>query len=437
MRDILLIGVVGCCSLLALGRPVLGVLLFIALGLGGPQSMTWGAGRTFPLGQLAALGTIGGYVFWSETKKFPRQRELLLLLALWGTFGFSTLFAIYPDEAVERLVYISKVLLMVFLSTALINTERRVHLLVRVMALSLGFYGLKTGVFAITTGGSLMVYGPEGTFLEANNAIGLALAMNVPLLVYLLKIETHPWLRRLIITMIVFSYPAVICTFSRGAWIGLAVATALITLKSRHKVFAIVTVGVLGLLLLPLLPERVVQRYDELVNYQEESSAQSRFWNWEFCSRVALANPLHGGGFDFNSLEMYAIYYPEFLERWPGKVWACHSSWFTVFGEHGFPGIIFFFALLGSCFLSVRQIRSLALTHKEASWSLPYTDILQTALIVFAVVGSFYDAAYFDFFYQLVAVVIILKERLRYAMVEASEPVHSGLRTVGHIVVSR
>jgi putative inorganic carbon (HCO3(-)) transporter len=425
MRDILLIGAVLCCSLLALGRPVLGILLFIGLGLGGPQSMTWGVGRTFPLGQLAALGTIGGYVFWSETKKFPRQRELFLLLALWGTFGFSTLFAIYPDKAVERLVYVSKVLLMVFLSTALINTERRVHLLVRVMALSLGFYGLKTGIFAITTGGNLMVYGPEGTFLEANNAIGLALAMNVPLLVYLLKIERHPWLRRLIIAMIGFSYPAVICTFSRGAWIGLAVATALIMLKSRHKVFTIVAAGILVFLLIPLLPERVVNRYDDLTNYQEESSAQSRFWNWEFCSRVALANPLHGGGFDFNSLEMYAIYYPEFLERWPGKVWGCHSSWFTVFGEHGFPGIIVFFALLGSCFLSVRQIRSLALTHKEASWSLPYTEMLQATLIVFIVVGSFYDAAYFDFFYQLVAVIIILKERLRYATAEAAEKVVS------------
>src|SRR5262245_40585992 len=89
MRDILLISVVGCGSRLARGRPFLGILLFICLGLAGPQSMTWGMARTFPLGQLAALSTISGYVFWSETKKFPRQRELFLLLALWGIFCFS------------------------------------------------------------------------------------------------------------------------------------------------------------------------------------------------------------------------------------------------------------------------------------------------------------------------------------------------------------
>ena len=421
MRDILLIAVVGGCSLLALRRPVLGILLFISLSLAGPQSMTWGMARTFPLGQLAALGTIGGYVFWSESKRFPRQRELFLLLALWGLFGWSTLFAIYPDEAVKQLIYVSKIFLMVLLSTVLINTERRLHLLMRVIALSLGFYGLKTGIFAVASGGNFTVWGPEGTFLEANNAIGLALAMNLPFLYYLLKIETHPWLRRLIITMLVFSYPAVVCTFSRGAWLGLAVATAFMVFKSRHKLFIIVAVGVLGLLLLPLLPERVANRYDDLVNYQEEGSAQSRFWNWEFCSRVALANPLHGGGFDFYSLEMYAIYYPEFLERWPGRLWSCHSTWFTMFGEHGFPGIMLFFGIVGACFFSLRQIRSFALTHKEASWSLPYTDILQNSLLTFTVVGSFYDAAYFDLFYQLVAVIIIIKERLQYATIEAME----------------
>jgi probable O-glycosylation ligase (exosortase A-associated) len=412
MRDIVLIGIVGWCSLLALGRPVLGILLFICLGLAGPQTMTWGMARTFPLGQLAALGTIGGFVFGPEAKRFPRQRELFLILALWGTFGFTTLFAMAPDRAVQRLFQNSKILFMVVLSTALINSKQRLHWLVRIIALSLGFYGLKGGLFVIMTGGDFIVWGPDGTFLEANNAIGLALAMNTPLLFYLLKIETHPWLRHLIIAMMVFSYPAVICTFSRGAWIGLAVATALMVLKSRHTVLAIAALGVVALALSPLLPERVAKRYDDLANYQEDSSAQSRFWSWEFCTRVGMANPLVGAGFDFNSLEAYAIYFPEFLERWPGKVWACHSTWLTVFSEHGFPGIILWGMLLGSSFLSLRWIRAFALAQPEAAWSLPYIEMLEGALIVFAVVGTFYDAAYFDLFYQLIAVIIIIKERL-------------------------
>jgi putative inorganic carbon (HCO3(-)) transporter len=136
-----------------------------------------------------------------------------------------------------------------------------------------------------------------------------------------------------------FSYPATICTFSRGAWLALAAATGLIILKSKYKVFILAAALVLVPMSLPLLPERVVNRYDDLQNHEQEQSAQSRFWNWEFYIRVGLGNPLHGGGFDYYSRQAYVLYFPEFLKRWSGKVWPCHSMWFTVLGEHGLPGM--------------------------------------------------------------------------------------------------
>src|SRR5919106_1704289 len=235
MRDVVVIAVILICSLIALGRPVFGILVFVCLGLLNPQSFTWGVARDLPLSQLVALGTIGGYVFWSEPKRFPRQRELFLLLALWGIFGFSTLFAIYPQPALTRLIFVSKILLMVFLAISLINTPQRLQWLLQVLALTLGFHGLKGGIFVILSGGEHIVWGPEGSFLEANNAIGLALAMNIPLLIYLLKTETKAWLRWVMIAMLVFSYPAILGTYSRGAWLGLAIVTLLLLLRSKHK----------------------------------------------------------------------------------------------------------------------------------------------------------------------------------------------------------
>jgi probable O-glycosylation ligase (exosortase A-associated) len=415
MRDLLLIAVVSLCSLLALGRPVLGVLAFVCFSLLNPHSFTWGVGKTFPFAQLTAMGTIVGYVFWSEPKRFPKQRELTLLLALWGVFGVSTLFAIYPEVAYERFTYISKILLIVFLSMSLINTQERLQMLLRVIAFSLGIYGLKAGFFAIVTGGNQMVWGPEHSFLEANNAIGLALDMNIPFLFYLAKNESRRWLRRLLWTMLVFSYPAVICTFSRGAWLGLALASGLLVLKSKYRLCLVVLATVCGVVLLPVLlqqlPERVVSRYDDLVNYEHEASAQSRFWNWTFCARVGLAYPLHGGGFNYYSPELYAIYYPEFIQHYgEGKVWSCHSIWFTVFGEHGFPGIIIWIALLCSCFRTLRQIRLFSDTYKQMKWGKDCANMLYISLMVYMLVGSFYDAAYFDLFYQIVAIVAISKD---------------------------
>lgn len=63
-----------------------------------------------------------------------------------GPVRFTTFLAFRPDLAMDRFVYVSKILLMMFLATSLINTDERLHLFLRVIALSLGFYALK-GVF--------------------------------------------------------------------------------------------------------------------------------------------------------------------------------------------------------------------------------------------------------------------------------------------------
>jgi len=414
MRDILLIAVVSGFSLVALFRPFVGIVFFVWLGFFNPQSYTWSVAQTLPLSYITAVSTVIGFFISGEAKQFLLRRESILLLMLWAVFGLSSLTAFYPDLAADRLISISKILLMVFLTILLTTNKSRLDALLRAIALSLGFYGLKGGVFAIATGGQALVFGPENSFLEANNAIGLALAMNIPLLYYLLRIETRTWLRWVIKAMMWASFPAVICTYSRGAWLGLAIVSVLLLLKSRHKFVVVALAGVFLALsygtLPQMLPDRLFSRYDQLVNYEKDDSAESRLWNWEFCKRVGLARPLTGGGFNFYSMETHARYYPEFLERWPEKEWTCHSAWLTVFGEHGFPGFILWISLLVCCLLTLRQIRAYGKTRPEISWIPVFADAIQISFVAYMVVGTFLDAAYFDMFYYLVAMVIVGKE---------------------------
>lgn len=419
MRDILLAAIVLPFISIALFRPFVGILLFTWLGFFYPQSYTYGFAQTFPFSQFAAIVTIAGYLF-SREKRFPLTRETILLLCLWAIFVFSSLFAIYPDRAVDQLIFVSKILLMVFLTMSLLTDRSRLEMLLRVIALSIGFVGLKGAVFVIVTGGESMVWGPTGSFLEANNSIGLAMAMNVPLLYYLSKTETRPWLRKVILVMLWGSFPAIICTYSRGAWLGLVMVTGLLFLRIKHKFLVLSAVGLIALIgagtLSQLVPQRLSARYEQLENYKEEESAESRFWNWEFCKRIAFARPLTGGGFNFANWRLYREYFPEFTERWGDfKTWSCHSSWFTMFSEHGFPGIIIWLSLLLSCFASLRRLRAYGKLNPEYSWMVPFADAIQAALAAYMVVGTFLDANYFDMFYYLVAMVIIAQEIVRVA----------------------
>ncbi len=416
MRDLLLLALTGFASLNALVRPPAGMFVFVALSILGLHSYTWGVARTFPHSQAVGLATIVGFLLWSEPKRFPREREAGLMLALWALFAVSTWFALKPELAFDRLIFVSKILLMMFLATAILNTPERLHILVRVVALSLGFIAMKTGLFVIATGFQQKTYGPEETYLFQENALGIALSANLPLLVYLFRVERKRWLRFAIVAMSLLSYPAVIATFSRGAWLSLGAVSLLLVLSSRRKILAIALTLTLGIGAVvwqgSLVSDRVAARWDELVNYEQDSSAQSRFWNWEFCRRVGLARPF-GGGFDLYSTEAYLRFYPEFVERWPGKVWVCHSMWMELLAEHGILGFVLWIGLIASCLLSLRRLSRDGRGQRIPTRTKELAPMLGIAFVAFMTGGTFLDVAYLELLYQLIAMVIIAKTLLR------------------------
>ncbi|GJL54364.1 MAG: membrane protein [Nitrospirales bacterium] len=426
MRDIALVILVLGSAALAIRRPVYGMLLFVAFGIINPQGFTWGFGRSFPIAMIMAVATIIGYVLSPEPKRFPRQREVWMLLGLWGLFVVSTAVAYVPhrgwmsDAALTQFTHVSKIFVMIFLSMSIFYSAERVQMLMKVVALSIGLLAVKGGVFAILSGGNELVWGPEGSFLYANNAIGLAMAMNVPLLYYLIQLEPRSWLRKIMWVMLGLSVPAIVCTFSRGAWLGLMAGVGLILLKSKYKALiigggAMLAVSAVAfipfLATLDLVPERVQTRFDELVNYEEEGSAVSRFWNWEACKRVGFANPLTGEGFDYYGKHIYVKYFPEFIAEYGhDKVWSCHSMWLTVLAEHGILAFLLWIALLVSCFLSLRKIQRFSSRVDDLQWMGYYASMVEISFVVYMIVGTFLDVAYFDVFYQFIVVVILLKE---------------------------
>ncbi|ALA59773.1 putative O-glycosylation ligase, exosortase A system-associated [Nitrospira moscoviensis] len=404
----------------ALRNPLVGMLAYIGYGLISPQGLTWYFASTFPHSMLIGVATIIGFVTWSRPTKFPVCREALMLVVLWIWFFFSTIFSYDQDSAWYKFETVSKEYFMVLLSLAIFQTKKDVYLALKVMSLCIGFYAVKGTVFFVGTAGEGTVEGVPGGFLFANNAMGLALAMNVPLLVYLIRIEENKWMRRIMWLMLICSYPATIGTFSRGAWLALAASTAVLILKSKNKFIVVAIASIvlmIGLSLFPLVAsERLTGRAKTLENIQEDGSAQQRFGSWEFCARVGLSNPIFGLGFDYYSLNVYSEYLPEYverwgLERWKGRAWSCHSMWVTVLGEHGLFAFLLWVGLLVSCFVRLGRMRKVANSRPDLAWGAPLADAVQASLVAYAVAGTFLDVAYFDAYYQLVALIVIASER--------------------------
>jgi probable O-glycosylation ligase (exosortase A-associated) len=187
--------------------------------------------------------------------------------------------------------------------------------------------------------------------------------------------------------------------------LGLAAAMLAIALQSKRKIRGLSLILGLALLAFLVAPGKWIERMETLrTAAQTDSSAKSRFFAWKFSTLLALDHPVLGGGFETFTPEMYDRYGMGGQEIVHGP----HSIYFQMLAEHGFPGLMIFVTLLGSCMLTCQRIKRRCRRYDPGSWLIPYCNMVTASLCAYAVSGAFLGRAYFVMFYQLVATTILL-----------------------------
>jgi len=404
IRDLLVTAVILGSLPFCFRHTWIGVLVWTWIGVMTPQWLTWGFAQGIPFSQLVAIATLAGLPFARDRAPLPRCRETYLLIALWGIYTVTTLFALYPDEAGEQWIKVSKILLFTFIALFFIRDRVRYRYLALVLAMSIGFFGLKGGFWALVKGGEVHLEGPEGSFIGGNTNLALGLDMALPFLFYLAREERRRWLRRLLWAMFIASIPAVMFTYSRGGFLGLVAVLVFLAMKTKRRVAVTIMLGTIMAALLAFAPAQWFERADTIVNYENDGSALGRLAAWQVAFRFAQDHPVLGGGF-------WVTARPEIWQQYLGTTYGAvpHSIWFSTLSEHGFVGAAVFVSLLVSCFLTLNSLRKPRHGAPPPSWICDYSRMLQISLIAYAVSGTFLNAAYIDIYYTIVALVILLR----------------------------
>ena len=101
----------------------------------------WPHGGDIRFALLIAATTIFAWVISREPKRLPWSGITLLLIAFTLWISFTTLFALYPDQAYIKWERTIKILLFNgFLTLALMGSRERINALVWVIVLSIGFF---------------------------------------------------------------------------------------------------------------------------------------------------------------------------------------------------------------------------------------------------------------------------------------------------------
>jgi putative inorganic carbon (HCO3(-)) transporter len=419
LRDYLLFGSFFAVLPFVLRRPHLGIFLWCVFSYMNPHRYGWSLAYDFPFAAIIAGTTLVGLFFSREPKNVPWSGLVYVWIGFVLWMSFTTLFALVPADAVSQWNRGMKIQLMTLVTLMVINNRERLHGLVWIIVLSLGFFGIKGGIFAFMSGGEDMVWGPPDSFIAGNNSLALALVMAFPLMRYLQLNTESPLLRLGLTGMMILSTLSVLASYSRGAFLAIAAMGLYLLLKSRKKVMVMLMALLVIPPLLSFMPEKWHERIDTIRSYDSDASALGRINAWWFAYNVAKDRPL-GGGFAVFDRELFKKYAPE-----PNDFHDSHSIYFEVLGEHGFIGLALFLALGVLTFRRAARTIQLTRDRPELNWARDLAGMIQVSIIGFAVGGAFLGLAYFDLYYHLIAIALLtsalVEQRLQQPTESAAE----------------
>ena len=404
MRDFIIVLIVFGSIPFTLLRPHIGILMWYWVSLMNPHRLTWGYAYQMHVAVIVGGATLVAWAVSRERKlpPMPAPNVWLLLFTFW--VSLSTYFAL-SSTATEYWDEVIKILGMTFVATCIVNSRPRIRQLVWVVALSIAFYGIKGGVWAIMTGGHYRVWGPPGSFIEDNNQLGVALIMVMPLLYYLSLEVTRKWLRLGLYSGMGFTLIATLCTYSRGALVGLSVTLLVFGIKAKRRLLTGLVAAAVFAAALAFLPTSWYQRMDTIDRYKQDASAEQRLTVWQFAIRLADDHPLVGGG--FNVIDNKDVYYHYVAAT--ETVHNFHSIYFQVLGENGYVGLGLFLGLILTTLATAQGIIRKTRNRPAMAWAGQLASAIQVSIVGYCSAGSFVNLGFYDLFYVLVAIVTATK----------------------------
>jgi len=391
-------------------RPFIGLLVFSWLAYMRVQDLTWGFARGMRWSYYVAIITFVGFLNSREKKRLflPDVRCYLMLLLL-AFVGIGVALSKNPDPVqLNRLVEFAKIIGIALFTTAVVQTREHLRVLIWVIACSFAFYGVKSGVWGVLTGGATAIKQGPGGMLADNNDFSLAMAMAVPILVHVGLSERREILRKAFLYSVPLTIITVALTHSRGGFLALAGGSGVLIWHSRSRISAGLLAFFVAILAVIVAPTEYKERISSIGDYESDGSAQARFRSWAVAVRMASANPMFGVGLN-KFRANYLRYEPNPTgAQIDGKgVYVAHNSYLQIWAEVGTPAFAIYLTLILLSFVTVWRTRAKARRRFYSSWVLNYCTMFEASLLTFCIGAVFLNRAHFDLFYHFIAIVLV------------------------------
>lgn len=369
-----------------------------------PHTQAFGFAKSLPFGQAAGGIALLSWLISREKKLPPPTAPVVLLLILAVWVSVTTLNAQYPGPAAAKWDVTIKTLLMTFVGISLIQTRVRLETLIWAICVAVGYYGFKLGLFALAGGGGGSFRGPS--YMNQNNGLARGMIMTIPLLWYLFWRHKQLWVRAGLGAVGASSAVALVFSGSRGAWVAALAAAVFFGLRLKRGILIMSVAGAASLAIIPLLPEKIINRFLSISEMDADASFQGRMGAWQYGFELFGRKPIAGGGFGV-------------FDYGYGK--ASHNSFIEMLGEHGAVGLGIFVALLVACASITFWIRRATKYRPDLAWASELALMLQIILVGYGVGSLTINHAVFPLLYGIIGILASLQIIVRRELQTSTE----------------
>ena len=175
---------------------------------------------------------------------------------------------------------------------------------------------------------------------------------------------------------------------------------------------------------LPIFVASVPSEWSERMNTVSEATSDNSFigrlWAWKVSVKIANDNVFGNGFYATQDPIAWSLYIDTiddfgFVETPTPPVGqlpkAAHSIYFQVLGDTGYIGLFVYVLLLLSLYIRLQRLRKLA-KEKSLDWCYNLCSMLSVSVIGYGITGANVSLAYFDLFFVLVAISLVIEKRI-------------------------
>ena len=332
-----------------------------------------------------------------------------LLILFFVVILLSSVFALDPGVAYEKVPEFVLWMVVFFLITNIVNNEKRFF----VFMLAFLLYSFKMSQFSfikwVTSGFGFIATGSGGGpgWFRNSGEFGIQMCIFLSLSACFFFALKEQWPRWKKILFLFFPFTALtgtISSSSRGAVLGVVCILIFMLLRGKHRFEGVIVIGVILALVYFLMPDQQMERFQSAGT---DKSSQSRIEYWNRGIELVSSYPILGVGYNNWLVAQHNIFGLR-GQQYP------HNIFIQCASELGFLGLLVFFLMIYYTFVNNFRTRKLALQHDGEKMDVKMRFLyymahgLDGALIGYLASGFFVTVLYYPYFWINLAMTVSL-----------------------------